>query len=329
MNHKHALLTNLKLLKQQEQANRNVFKVKAYSKVIEQIEKIASIRNIDDLQGVSGIGISLKQKIQQILDDGSLPGTEALQAKAKELELMETFASIMAIGPVKAKELVEVHKISSMDDLKSNGRSFLNEKQIMGLKYHDDFLKRIPRREMIKHDELISKALTAIDPKLTYKIAGSYRRGAASSGDIDVLVTHPEIKESDHNMYLSNIVEHLTKAKYLVDNFALGEKKYNGVCRLPNHKYSRRIDIMVTPPSQFPFALLYFTGSQTFNVRMRNHALSLGYSLNEYGLKYVSGAKKQQTVDDKFLTEEDIFDFLHLKYTAPESRIDNVTHKFV
>ena len=35
----------------------------------------------------------------------------------------------------------------------------------------------------------------------------------------------------------------------------------------------RRIDIMYTKPEEYPFAILYFTGSGDFNVKMREYAL--------------------------------------------------------
>ena len=83
-------------------------------------------------------------------------------------------------------------------------------------------------------------------------------------------------------------------------------------------RHFRRIDFMLTQEHEYPFALLYFTGSGPFNVAMRNFALSKGYSLSEYGLKDANG----KFVGDAFRTEEDIFEFLGLKYIPPEQRIN-------
>ena len=56
------------------------------------------------------------------------------------------------------------------------------------------------------------------------------------------------------------------------------------MCRIDDG-IGRRIDIMYTKPQEYPFAILYFTGSMEFNVKMRGELLEKGLSLNEYGIK--------------------------------------------
>jgi DNA polymerase/3'-5' exonuclease PolX len=108
---------------------------------------------------------------------------------------------------------------------------------------------------------------------------------------------------------------------YIKDTFALGGKKCMAVCKLKRHRTFRRLDLLYTKKHEYPFALLYFTGSGQFNVNMRNIALSKGYSLSEYGMKYNNGDKKGEFVEHEFVTEKDIFDFLDMEYVAPEKRI--------
>ena len=74
---------------------------------------------------------------------------------------------------------------------------------------------------------------------------------------------------------------------------------------------------MFTKPEEYPFAILYFTGSDEFNVTMRKQLLERGLSLNEYSLKDNQTKKK---VDHVFSTEKDIFDYLGLDYVTPEQR---------
>ncbi len=71
----------------------------------------------------------------------------------------------------------------------------------------------------------------------------------------------------------------------MTDRISLGESKFMGVCRLDDESKVRRIDIRVMPSDQFPCALLYFTGSDMFNQRIRARALEMGYTLNEYTLR--------------------------------------------
>lgn len=86
---------------------------------------------------------------------------------------------------------------------------------------------------------------------------------------------------------------------------------------------------MMTHKNEFPFALLYFTGSGAFNVAMRNLAIQKGYSLSEYGLKHLQGPHKDTFVNHLFENEEDIFKFLEIKYIPPHQRIPNVTFESI
>ena len=85
-----------------------------------------------------------------------------------------------------------------------------------------------------------------------------------------------------------------------------------GICKLQNNELFR-IDIRFIPYSSFYSAILYFTGSKDFNKKMRQVAINLGYTLNEYGL---FNKKKQFSVN----SEKDIFDYLGLEYIKPSER---------
>ena len=76
---------------------------------------------------------------------------------------------------------------------------------------------------------------------------------------------------------------------------------------------------MYTKPQEYPFAIMYFTGSSEFNQRMRSEVLEKGLSLNEYSLK---DAKTKQPVKHIFHTEKDIFDYLQYEYVEPWDRIN-------
>ena len=107
------------------------------------------------------------------------------------------------------------------------------------------------------------------------------------------------------------------------------QASYMGFCCLPSghpqHSgVHRRLDIKVYPRPMFPFALLYFTGSDHFNRSMRWYAKKSGWSLSDHGLQpthRVSGLGKVwigRTVDCK--TERDVFAAMGLEYVAPTER---------
>ena len=100
---------------------------------------------------------------------------------------------------------------------------------------------------------------------------------------------------------------------YMVETLSRGKKKFMGICLIS--KICRRIDVMFTKPEEYPFAILYFTGSKDFNVKMRTELLEKGLSLNEYG---ITEDKKKVKHDCK--TEKDVFKYLGYDYVEPTDR---------
>jgi DNA polymerase beta len=308
MDRKSDIVSHLMKMHEESVEKKDTFRIKAYKTVLDQLKKVPKISSFADVVHIPGIGKSIKQKIEDIISNKIVVNTNTKTTQ----QSIEDLTAIMCIGPVKARDLVKNHNIDSITTLLEH-TDLLNDKQKMGLKYHEDISKRIPRAEMDKHNNVIGKVIQRLSPDARYEIAGSYRRGLSNSGDIDVLITHP----TNTNL-LAELVAELTAMNYLADDFAHGAQKYMGVGRLPRHKSFRRIDILYIPIERFAFALLYFTGSQKFNIKMRQHALGMGYSLNEHGIKLVE--TDTEVTHPKFHTEQDIFKFLNLPWAEPTDR---------
>lgn len=306
INLKELIIFNLNTLISHHRSTKEPFKVNAYRKALDKIKLLDEIKDENDIKDIGGD--KTKDKLKQLIDSKqNLPQVEEI-IKNSSFTLVNELMEIHGIGPVAAHELVNTHGIKSIKDLKNN-EHLLNDVQKKGLKYVAHIKKRIPREELLLHDEFLKNNLKGI----TYNITGSYRREAKDSGDIDVLLTGPENN-------LKACKEILLKSKYLLKDgiFADGEHKLMGMCRLKNTKVARRIDILFSPLNEYPFALLYFTGNSQFNINMRAHALTLGLSLNEQGL-FFNDSKKP--VEHEFNTEKDIFEYLQLTYVEPNKRI--------
>lgn len=316
------VLMHLQVLARMEKEKKNTFGARAYDKVIKQIKETTHhpIVSLDSLAHVTGIGKGIREKLERLFADGTLDETKDALGSYENEKHMEMFTNIMSVGPVKARELVTKHGMHTIDQLRERATELLNDKQQMGLKYYDDFLQRIPRKEMTKHHAFIKNIIERVDKDLEFELAGSYRRGLPTSGDIDVLIRHPD-PDVDVAERFQQITTMLTDAKYITDTFAKGDSKVLAVCRLPRHKHFRRIDLMMTQTHTYPFALLYFTGSQQFNIKMRSAALAAGYSLNEYGFKHMQGDKKGEFLDKHFHTEREVFEFLDMPYVEPAQRL--------
>ena len=304
---KSKIIEIFKQLGNHEKMNGEGFKASAYFRALKNIQDLDEFTE-SSLNSVKGIGKSLTEKIMSIVNTGTCSAYEKIK---NTKDAKADFLNISGVGPKKAKEIVE-QGITSIEMLRnaSNLNELLNDKQLIGLKYYEDILDRIPQGEIDKHDTYLKSVLHSIDPKAEMTIAGSYRRKKDDSGDIDILL------KGDSKLY-KKFIDVLEKDGYLYETLAKGPKKYFGMGKLSDCLTFRRIDIMITKPQEYPFAILYFTGSKDFNTLMRQHALDRGLSMNEYSLKHI---ETKEPVDHVFETEKDIFDYLEYTYVDPWKR---------
>jgi NAD-dependent DNA ligase/DNA polymerase/3'-5' exonuclease PolX len=294
------------MLKQGEQ-----FRARAYQKAQETIMAYpGDIMSPNDLKGKPGIGSTIMEKLNEYVETGTLKVLE--REKNNPVNIL---AEVYGIGPKKAKELVE-NGITSIAQLREN-QQMLNDIQKVGLRYYEDVLKRIPRSEIEEYKNIFESDFNKVatsDSK--FEIVGSYRRGAQSSGDIDVIIT------SDSPRVFINFIDELIKKKIILEILSRGPTKCLVMAKIPSSDSVRRVDFLYTGLEEFPFAILYFTGSKIFNTVMRHIALENGYTMNEHGINKMEGKKKGDKVDHHFTSEKDIFDFLGLEYKAPTERTD-------
>jgi NAD-dependent DNA ligase len=287
------------------------FRARAYQKAQETIMAYpGDIMSPNDLKGKPGIGSTIMEKLNEYVETGTLKVLE--REKNNPVNIL---AEVYGIGPKKAKELVD-NGIISIAQLREN-QQMLNDIQKVGLRYYEDVLKRIPRSEIEDYKGLFEsdfKKVATSDSK--FEIVGSYRRGAQSSGDIDVIIT------SDSPKVFINFIDELIKKKIILEILSRGPTKCLVMAKIPSSDSVRRVDFLYTGLEEFPFAILYFTGSKIFNTVMRHIALEKGYTMNEHGINKMEGKKKGDKVAHHFRTEEDIFNFLGLEYKAPTERTD-------
>jgi DNA polymerase/3'-5' exonuclease PolX len=309
VNNKLQIINNLKILAEFETLNKQPFKARAYNKVIDVLEMYeGTINTPDDIKTITGIGEGIHKKIIEFLETGKMTAVEKALGDPK-FDLQRKLSKLYGVGPVKIKELMG--KINSFDELKANPH-ILNDKQRIGLKYYFDMLLRIPLTEGKKHYKIIDNVFKKTYTGIEFELVGSYRRKNKDMGDIDIL-----IKNRD-DLDIEILINKLTTSGYIIETLAKGKTKFMGLCKLSPDLPARRIDILIADPSYYYFALLYFTGSYTFNIYMRRIALGKGLSLSEYGFKDKQGNKMDTSEIIK--SEIDIFKYLDIPYVLPENR---------
>ena len=231
---------------------------------------------------------------------------------------------VIGIGNKFAQKLVMNYKITSISELKKAhkaGEIELSDQILLGLKYYGVVQGDIPRKEIISMEKYLRTEAHKLSPELEIIICGSYRRGNKTSGDIDVLLYHTDIKTSKQikkPSYLELLVDTLTDDEFVIDH--LTDKnyriKYMGFCKWKKN-FVRRIDIMYIPMISYYTALVHFTGSGETNRKMRDLAKELGYRLSEDGLFKINNDKK---IRIQIKSEKDVFKKLGLEYIPPEDR---------
>lgn len=219
----------------------------------------------------------------------------------------------------------------TLDDLKNE--SSLTKSQKLGLKYFHDIKQRIPRHEVQEMESLLRKAAEDILPGVVVICGGSFRRGKASCGDMDIVFTHPDGKS--HKGFLPKFVKHLKDMSFLREDLVFsthseegtdsGVDTYFGLCTYPGRELRHRIDFKVYPRDIFAFGLIAWTGNDVLNRRLRLLAESKGFRLDDTGLypaTHGSPGKRgtKATASLKFNEEKEVFDFLGFPWLEPHER---------
>lgn len=295
----------------------------SYSKAVNALKSYHKpVTSYQEACQIPGIGKSMADKIDEIMESGHL---RKLDHIGEAVPVLELFTNIWGAG-AKTAQLWYQQGFRTLEDIRT--KAHLSHTQKIGLKHYNDFLDRMPREEAAAIETVVRNAVKAIDPQLVAVACGSFRRGKATCGDVDVLISHPDGKS--HKGVFSKVLQNLHDSGFLTDDLVSHEdngeqKKYMGVCRLPGpSQRHRRLDIIVVPHNEFACAIMYFTGSAHFNRSMRALAKTKNMSLSEHSLNEnvvrqgslkVYGGTPLAT-----LTEKDVFSLLGIPYRQPHER---------
>ena len=290
-------------------------RARAYDNARETIETIdGPITDPKQLEGKPGIGKTILEKMGVFIATGSLKILDEEKDALHKKRAMDVFSEIYGVGEKKASDIVD-KGITTLAQLEAQQTQVLNDKQRIGLKYYRDILERIPRSEIEDYEKSFLTSSASLK-NLRLQIVGSYRRQMPDSGDIDVILTSEEPKD------FVAFVDTMLKENIIVEVLSRGPSKCLVITKLPWAQHARRVDFLYTSPKEYPFAVLYFTGSKGFNTVMRERALTMGLTMNEHGFSRMEGKKKGEPVTDVFTTEKDIFDYLNMEYKEPQERLD-------
>jgi DNA polymerase (family 10) len=266
---------------------------------------------------IPGIGKGMLLNLKEVLSEGQLKLHQQLLKKYQPtmLELLK----ISGLGPKTVALIWDAFQIADIEGVEKLAREGkLRELPRMSAKSEEKILKSIEdyrrisgRFHLDEADQTVQKIVAHLEGlKGVERItpAGSLRRGRETVGDIDILITGKGCCEGAPER--AAIIERIVNFPGIAQVIAKGDNKVS--FRMRN---GMQVDVRLLPPESFGAALQYFTGSKNHNVTLRQRALKMGLTLNEYGLAEVDGGK---VVASK--TEEEIYKKLKLAYIPPELR---------
>ncbi len=292
----------------------NPFRVRAYRNAARTIHDLAEpVTQILDsadrrLTDIPGIGADLSEKVTTLVRTGSLAMLDQLLA-----EIPSGVLSVMRVhglGPKRAAALYKELGISDLEQLREACQSHrVSQLKGFGEKTEQSILSGIEiaaqadERMYWADADQIAQSLRAhlntcqaVD---RMEIAGSYRRGKETIGDLDILVIVNNV---------SCAMDCLSAYPGLRDVLARGETKMS--VRLQT---GLQVDLRTVAAESFGAALQYFTGSKDHNVVLRGMAKALGLKINEYGVfrddRQIAGR-----------TEEEVYAAVGLPWIPPELR---------
>lgn len=291
------------------------FKPRAYEKAADVIEgleeEVADIYKSGGkkaLEAIPGVGVSIAEKIEELMKTGRVKYLEGLTRKTP-VDLAG-LSRIEGLGPKSIKTLYQKLDIRTIAELEAAAKAGKIAKlEGFGAKKEENILKSIGFAksyggrfvlgfEMAEIRE-IEKKMAAVPGVLRVTVAGSARRRKETIGDVDILAISKNPKP---------VMDFFAAMPEVVNVIAKGGTKSSVKLRS-----GINVDLRVVPAESYGAALNYFTGSKDHNVALRRVAMARGWKLNEYGL-----FRGEKMIAGK--TEEELYKMFGMDYIEPELR---------
>ncbi|MBI4085707.1 MAG: DNA polymerase/3'-5' exonuclease PolX [Candidatus Liptonbacteria bacterium] len=297
------------------------FKPRAYEKValtIEELEEeagdIYKKGGLKALEEIPGVGVSIAEKIEELLKTGRLKYYDSLKKKTP-VDLQE-LTRIEGLGPKSVIKLYQKLGVKNLADLEKAAKAGkIGNLEGFGKKTEENilasigFLKKGEGRFLLGNAlplaRMLEKRLAKLPEVEKAVVAGSVRRRKETIGDIDILAISKKPEK---------VMDYFTSMPEVARIIAKGETK-----SAVKFSSGLDVDLRVVPEESYGAALNYFTGSKDHNVALRKIAIEKGWKLNEYGLFNATSDKRQgKMIAGK--TEEELYRTLGMDYIEPEMR---------
>lgn len=312
MNKKIIIRTLEKIALYMELQAENPFKVSAFRKAAAALEADErSLSEIDDITAIKGIGKGTAAVITELMEIG-----ESTVLKELETVVPKGLVPLMKLPGLGGKKLAKLYQELNIVDA-ATLKAACEAGQVRGLagfaaKTEEKILKELEtfgsRAERLPIWQLepvvleINELLVSLPEVELFSVAGSFRRVAETSKDVDFIVATKE-----YGVVREAILTHLA----ILETVAAGDTKVSVIL---DREEPVSVDFRLVTREEFATALHHFTGSKDHNVRMRQLAKSMGKKISEYGVEQEDGTVVT------FESEEAFFAHFNLPFIPPTVR---------
>lgn len=312
MNKKIIIRTLEKIALYMELQAENPFKVSAFRKAAAALEADErSLSEIDDITAIKGIGKGTASVITELMEIG-----ESTVLKELEAVVPKGLVPLMKLPGLGGKKLAKLYQELNIVDA-ATLKAACEAGQVRGLagfaaKTEEKILKELEtfgsRAERLPIWQLepvvleINELLASLPEVELFSVAGSFRRVAETSKDVDFIVATKEYEV---------VREAILTRLAILETVAAGDTKVSVIL---DREEPVSVDFRLVTREEFATALHHFTGSKDHNVRMRQLAKSMGKKISEYGVEQEDGTVVT------FESEEAFFAHFNLPFIPPTVR---------
>ncbi len=294
------------------------YRVLAYGNAAQAIREspvsVADLAAAGRATEIPGVGKTIAEKIDALLETGEIPA--AVKLKAKFPPSLIEVTRIPGLGAKTARRLFDELEIASLDDLREAAEGErIRKVKGLGPKVEENVLAALERlavegpeasgRVLLSKARPVAEALAAAlreHPAANrVEVAGSVRRWAETCKDIDLIATAEQP---------AALAEHLAGHSLIASS---GNPGTNGL-RAQTHN-GIGVDLRIVAPEAFGNLLQHFTGSKAHNVKLREEAVARGLSVSEHG---IADSEKGET--ELCASEAGVYERLGYSYIEPELR---------
>src|SRR4051812_14183050 len=295
-----------------------VHRVLAYRNAAKSVREaprsVAAMTREGKVTDLPGIGRTLEEKIEALLETGTIPAVEKLRGRIPGGLIDLT--RLPGLGPKRARKLYDELGIDSLESLRAAAEAQqLRDVRGFGAKFEEAVLEafaagvgeaptpRVLLNKALEIGEEIVAALRAHPASDRVELAGSARRLADSVKDLDIIAT-----ASDPPALLAAFAE--------LDVIESASSPGDNAARARTHT-GMAVDLRVVEPDQFGNVLQHLTGSKAHNMALREAVVRRGLHVSEYGILDDATGETHRCA-----TEEEVYARLGLPWIPPELRED-------